>query len=89
MASLKTIIEQNDTPAGRVIDVVIQALILVSLVSFSVETLPDTLQIQTGSCTRPHLRRRNRRSSPRRRTGPPRWPQNRENAIVFSGGGVV
>ncbi|HMO85493.1 MAG TPA: ion transporter, partial [Lacipirellulaceae bacterium] len=37
---LKEIVEQHDTPAGRVFDLVIQALILTSLASFSIETLP-------------------------------------------------
>jgi voltage-gated potassium channel len=39
--SLKKIVEENDTKAGRNFDLVIQALIVVSLVSFSIETLPD------------------------------------------------
>lgn len=34
-------IERNDTAGGRAFDLVIQVLILASLVSFSVETLPD------------------------------------------------
>lgn len=38
---LRTIVERNDTPAGRVFDLVIQALIVLSLVAFSVETLPN------------------------------------------------
>ena len=38
---LKTIIEDNTTRAGWWFDVVIQVLILISLVSFSLETLPD------------------------------------------------
>ncbi len=38
---LRQIIERNDTPAGRTFDLFIQALIVLSLVSFSVETLPD------------------------------------------------
>ena len=41
MASLKDIIENNDTLRGRVFDIAIQTLIVVSLVTFSVETLPD------------------------------------------------
>lgn len=40
MSSLKRIIEQNDTSAGRVFDLVIQGLIVLSLISFSLETLP-------------------------------------------------
>lgn len=39
--SIKKIIEKNDTPKGRVFDLSIQACIIISLVSFSVETLPD------------------------------------------------
>lgn len=39
--SLKRIVERQDTKWGRVFDLVIQALIVVSLVSFTVETLPD------------------------------------------------
>ena len=39
--NLKTIVEQNETPSGRVFDLFIQALIVVSLISFSIETLPD------------------------------------------------
>lgn len=39
--SLKQVIEQTSSRAGRRFDLVIQALIVVSLVSFSVETLPD------------------------------------------------
>ncbi|MBU1058237.1 MAG: ion transporter [Proteobacteria bacterium] len=39
--NFKQIIEKNDTPQGRIFDLFIQFLILVSLVSFSVETLPN------------------------------------------------
>ena len=39
--TLKTIVENADTPAGMFFDIVVQALILISLVSFSIETLPD------------------------------------------------
>lgn len=38
---LKRIVEQHDSPEGRVFDLVIQALIVISLVTFSIETLPD------------------------------------------------
>lgn len=41
MQHLKRIVEQNDTYWGRVFDLVIQALIVVSLVTFSIETLPN------------------------------------------------
>ena len=40
MLKLKHLVEQSDTPAGRTFDLVVQALIVVSLVSFSIETLP-------------------------------------------------
>ena len=40
-ATLKSIVERQDTRAGLYFDLVIQALIVVSLVSFSIETLPD------------------------------------------------
>jgi len=39
--ALKAIIEENDTPVGRIFDLGIQALIVVSVVSFAIETLPD------------------------------------------------
>lgn len=38
---LHRIIERHDTTAGRAFDIFIQILIIVSLVSFSIETLPD------------------------------------------------
>ncbi|HUT95147.1 MAG TPA: ion transporter [Thermoguttaceae bacterium] len=41
MATLKGIVEQNDTRWGRVFDLTIQFLIVVSLITFSIETLPD------------------------------------------------
>ena len=37
----KKIIEQNDTKEGRIFDLTIQSIIFVSLVSFSIETLPN------------------------------------------------
>lgn len=40
METLKHIVENNDTKWGRVFDLVIQSLIAVSLVTFSIETLP-------------------------------------------------
>ena len=40
MDRLKQVIEKDDTPAGRYFDFFIQALIVISLISFSVETLP-------------------------------------------------
>lgn len=39
--SLKNVIEKNDTKPGRLFDLFIQILIIISLVSFSLETLPD------------------------------------------------
>ncbi|GEM_PF-1078406 len=41
MGSLKRIIENNDTKWGRFFDLIIQSLIVVSLITFSLETLPD------------------------------------------------
>ncbi len=38
---IKQIIENNDTTRGKVFDIVIQFLIILSLISFSIETLPD------------------------------------------------
>ena len=38
---LKNIVESNDIAAGRTFDLVIQCLIIVSLVTFSIETLPN------------------------------------------------
>jgi voltage-gated potassium channel len=38
---LKSVIENNDTRAGRTFDFAIQALIVISLVTFSIETLPN------------------------------------------------
>lgn len=39
--NLKAIIEDNDTKAGRAFDLVIQLLIVISIITFSIETLPD------------------------------------------------
>lgn len=39
--TLKRIVEQSDTPAGRVFDLAIQFLIVVSLVSVVIESLPN------------------------------------------------
>ena len=38
---IKSVVEENNTLAGRIFDLIVQLLIIVSLVSFSVETLPD------------------------------------------------
>jgi voltage-gated potassium channel len=40
MEILRRVVEQNDTKWGRVFDLVVQLLIVISLVSFSIETLP-------------------------------------------------
>ena len=39
--TIKQIVEDNSTPSGKVFDLAVQALIVVSLIAFSVETLPD------------------------------------------------
>lgn len=41
MHTLKQIIENSDTRAGRAFDLVIQSLIVLSLITFSIETLPQ------------------------------------------------
>lgn len=41
MKKLKTIIEKNNTKGGRFFDLFIQALIVISLIAFSIDTLPD------------------------------------------------
>lgn len=41
MTTLKETVEQSDTPLGRAFDIAIQLLILLSLISFSIETLPN------------------------------------------------
>ena len=38
---IKTIVEKDDTKTGRYFDIFIQTLILISIISFSVETIPD------------------------------------------------
>ncbi|QEG43762.1 ion transporter [Roseimaritima ulvae] len=52
LEKLRRIIEENDTIAGRAFDLGIQALIFVSLLAFSIETLPE---LPAG--LRPWLRR--------------------------------
>jgi len=42
--SLQEIVEGSDTPAGRAFDFGIQALIIASLIAFSIETLPNLSQ---------------------------------------------
>lgn len=44
MPTLKRIVERNDTRWGRIFDLAIQFLIAVSLITFSIETLPDLSQ---------------------------------------------
>ena len=39
--TIKQLVEDSDTRAGRLFDLTVQALVLISLVSFSIETLPD------------------------------------------------
>jgi len=41
LATLKQIVEESDTPLGRAFDLVIQTLIILTLVAFAIETLPD------------------------------------------------
>ncbi len=43
---IKAIVERNDTIPGRIFDLVVQMLIVLSIVTFSVETLPD---LDTGT----------------------------------------
>lgn len=51
MIKLKTVIEDTDSRAGRTFDLCIQALIVFSLITFSIETLPNL-----GTATRYWLR---------------------------------
>ncbi len=39
--SVKQIVEETDTRAGRLFDLVVVGLILISIADFSIETLPD------------------------------------------------
>ena len=39
--NLKSIVEKNDTTAGRIFDFFIQSLIILSLISFTIETIPN------------------------------------------------
>lgn len=47
--TLKRVIEDTDTPAGRAFDLLVYFLIVLSLVSFSVETIPDLSATVTRS----------------------------------------
>ncbi|MBT4852210.1 MAG: hypothetical protein HON37_09070 [Candidatus Marinimicrobia bacterium] len=38
---LKKIIENTDTPLGKAFDILIQVLIVLSIITFCIETLPD------------------------------------------------
>lgn len=44
---LKLIIEENDTIAGKAFDLIVQFLIVVSLISFSIETIPGLSKTTT------------------------------------------
>jgi voltage-gated potassium channel len=41
MPSLQQIVEQTDTKSGRIFDAVVQIAVVISLVAFSIETLPN------------------------------------------------
>ena len=49
MDKLRKLIEENETKSGRAFDLFIQALIVLSLISFSVETLPNLTEQMEGS----------------------------------------
>jgi voltage-gated potassium channel len=40
-SELQRVVEQTDTPVGRAFDLTVQTLIVISLIGFAVETLPD------------------------------------------------
>jgi voltage-gated potassium channel len=44
MGSLKNTVEQSDTPAGFAFDVFVQAMVVLSIVAYAVETLPGISQ---------------------------------------------
>ncbi len=46
MTPLKKIVEDSDTAAGRTFDIVIQLLIVLSLVTFSLDTLPNLTPVE-------------------------------------------
>jgi voltage-gated potassium channel len=48
MATLKEVVERSDTPLGRGFDLAIQTLIVLSLISFSLETLPNLSDAAQG-----------------------------------------
>lgn len=41
MPSIREIVENSDTKSGRTFDLIVQALIVISIISFSIETLPN------------------------------------------------
>ena len=51
MSILKEIIENNSTPKGKLFDYFIQVLIVLSLISLSIETLPDLSTSTREFCT--------------------------------------
>lgn len=38
---IKIVVEKNDSHGGRLFDIIIQSLIIISIVSFTIETIPD------------------------------------------------
>jgi voltage-gated potassium channel len=46
---LAAIVERSDTPLGRVFDLTVQGLIVLSLVSFALDTLPDLTESQRAT----------------------------------------
>ena len=48
MQSLKSIVEETNSKGGFVFDVFIQLMVILSLIAFSVETLPDLSQEVVG-----------------------------------------
>jgi len=46
MNTIKTLVEESDTPAGRLFDLVVQLLIVVSIISYSISTLPNLSETQ-------------------------------------------
>ena len=46
--NLRTLVEDNSTHSGRLFDYLVQFVIVISLISFSIETLPDLSQAARG-----------------------------------------
>lgn len=42
---IKNIVEDNTSKSGKIFDIVIQSLIIISLISFSIETLPELKEV--------------------------------------------